>query len=89
MKTILLNKDDINYLLNSKLDTIIIEEIKNGLIETCFRISLQIEVNSIEKILNQLSDDLIQNGLSNNYEPNFNGLVLEALIDKFAREFYY
>ncbi len=88
MKNIILDNVDLNYLLNSQLEKRIIANIEYGLIKDNFRISLQVEMDVIEKILDYLSDELTKNGIDNKGEPNFEGLKLEALIDKFARVFY-
>jgi hypothetical protein len=88
MKNIILDKADVNYLLNSQLEKSILYDIQHGLVEDNFRTSLQIDMDVIEKILDYLSDEFTKHGIGNKDEPNFEGLKLESLIDKFAREFY-
>jgi len=88
MKDIIINSSDYEYLIANITDKEIVESIKKDSEQKFTSFHLLIDEYLCEKILDFLSNKLIQSGLRDNDEPNNFGLYLENLIDKFSDPFY-
>jgi hypothetical protein len=83
-----IDKNDFDFLVHGRLDGEIIESLKknNSVKGNSFHIELSKE--TIERILDFLSNELAENGFDKENEPNSFGIMIENLTDKFSRVFY-
>jgi hypothetical protein len=89
MNTIEIRKEDFNFLLKSKIE----KDILNNLEENCTAkydsIYLNLSEGIIVRVLDFLGDELAQNGFNEDDEPNEFGVRIENLIDKFSKAIYH
>lgn len=90
-----LKEETVNYLIetlkNKRLKNIIKSFVKNKIYnEPHFKniYSIEFANEDVEILLDELSDDLLTRGISENSEPNKLGLKIEGIIDIFSKVFY-
>jgi hypothetical protein len=88
MSVIVLKKKDFSFLLESKIESDILSDLRDNYSVKHESIHLDLEKEVIERILDFLGDELTRNGLDENDEPNDFGIRIENLIDKFSRAVY-
>jgi hypothetical protein len=88
MLTIKINNDELRFLTDSNLDTVIKDDINRHHIKEFDTVFLNVERPVAEQILGFLGDELMRIGIGEDDEPNEFGLILENIIDKFSREVY-
>jgi len=88
MCKIIIDKDDFNFLIESKMNVSLIETISKSAIIKFGNVELDISRKNVESILDYVANELSANGFDGNDEPNTYGLRLEFLIDKLSNVFY-